>query len=107
MNSDKSEVKVISICEILSFLYPSIETVRPQLHVKPHLLLPLPTGCPKISEVTEKDVESYSSYSVPVTTRAKYNHAQELRLLQQPWWKKLGDEYQDEKMDEELNWKVF
>ena len=63
---------------------------------------------PKLSEATEADVEDFMSRSVPIATKARYNHAQELRLLQQPWWRKLGDEYQDKMYEEESeSWKLF
>lgn len=50
----------------------------------------------------------FVSHSVPVATKARHDHNEELRLLRQPWWKKLGDEYQDNKIAEELEeWRVF
>ena len=60
-----------------------------------------------LNTVTDDDIATYTCHSVPIATKARYNHNQELRLLRQPWWKKLGDEYQDEKLDEELDWKQF
>ena len=62
---------------------------------------------PSLTEATEDDIATYTCHSVPIATKARYNHNQEIRLLRQPWWRKLGDEYQDEKLDEELDWKVF
>ncbi|KAK2150495.1 hypothetical protein LSH36_403g03081 [Paralvinella palmiformis] len=63
---------------------------------------------PKLSEATEADVEDFTSHSVPIATKARYNHAQEMRLLRQPWWRKLGDEYQDKLYEEESeSWKMF
>lgn len=43
----------------------------------------------------------YSSRSVPVATKARVNHMETLRNLQLPWWKKLGDEFQDSEVQEE------
>lgn len=43
----------------------------------------------------------YSSRSVPVATKARVNHMEALRNLQLPWWKKLGDEFQDSEVQEE------
>jgi len=51
--------------------------------------------------VTEKDVEMYSSNLLPVATKAKTDHIERLRLLRQPWWKKLCDEYQDQEYIED------
>ncbi len=66
------------------------------------------SAAPKLSEVTEKDIESFTSHSVPISTKARADHIEELRLLKQPWWRKLGDEYQDRKLEEETApWKVF
>ena len=67
------------------------------------------TDAPKLSELTsEKDIEAFVCHSVPIATKAAANHKEELRLLHQPWWKKLGDEYQDEKYQEEVeDWRIF
>ena len=62
---------------------------------------------PSLKDATEEDIATYTCHSVPIATKARYNHNQELRLQRQPWWHKLGDEYQDQKLDEELDWKVF
>ena len=56
---------------------------------------------------------SFTSRSVPVASKARLDHLSELRLLDQPWWRKLGDEYQDSKYtvddfeDDDRSWKVF
>ena len=63
------------------------------------------SDAPRLEDADEKDVESYRSPSVPIATKARQNHQEELRLLQQPWWRKLGDEYQEEA--EEENWINF
>ena len=56
---------------------------------------------PGLDAVTQKDVEMYSSRSVPVATKARVNHMEMLRTLQLPWWKKLDDEFQDTEIPEE------
>lgn len=56
---------------------------------------------PDLNKVTQKDVDMYSSRSVPVATKARVNHMETLRNLQLPWWKKLGDEFQDTEVEEE------
>jgi len=43
----------------------------------------------------------YSTRSVPVATKARVNHMETLRNLQLPWWKKLGDEFQESDLPEE------
>jgi len=50
---------------------------------------------PKLSELKLEQVDSFVCRSVPVATKARENHNNELRLLKQPWWRKLSDEYQD------------
>ena len=55
-------------------------------------------------------MKNFVSHSVPIATKARYNHNEELRLLRQPWWKKLGDEYQDSRYEEDNAndaWKVL
>ncbi|KAK2176926.1 hypothetical protein NP493_630g00039 [Ridgeia piscesae] len=75
-----------------------------QLEVDSTLIIAAPT----LSDVTEQDLENFVSHSVPVASKARHDHNEELRLLRQPWWRKLGDEYQDEKTAEELgDWRVF
>jgi len=56
---------------------------------------------PELDKVTQKDVEMYSTRSVPVATKARVNHMETLRNLQLPWWKKLGDEFQESDLPEE------
>jgi len=76
------------------------------------------TGVPRLSEVnTDSDdfeslLKSFICRSTPVAARARLDHASELRLLDQPWWRKLGDEYQDSKYrvednEDDNSWKVF
>ena len=59
------------------------------------------TVAPSLKDVTDKDIEMFTSRSVPVATKARLNHTEELKLLRQPWWKKLTDEIQDQEYDEE------
>ena len=75
------------------------------------------TDAPRLSDIsTDSDdctnlLKSFTSRSVPVASKARLDHASELRLLEQPWWCKLGDEYQDNKYtvddSEDSSWKVF
>lgn len=53
---------------------------------------------------TEMDntLQSFLSHSVPISTKARENHNNEVRLLNQPWWRKLGDEFQDSKYEEDF-----
>ncbi|KAH9509779.1 IQ calmodulin-binding motif-containing protein 1 [Bulinus truncatus] len=45
---------------------------------------------PSLQAVTQKDIDMYSSRSLPVATVAKQQHNETLKRLQQPWWKVLG-----------------
>ncbi|XP_067948750.1 IQ calmodulin-binding motif-containing protein 1-like [Watersipora subatra] len=49
-------------------------------------------NAPKLSELHEEDIDKFVSWSVPVATKAQGNHTNELRRLNQPWWRKLDDE---------------
>ncbi|KAK3591386.1 hypothetical protein CHS0354_005304 [Potamilus streckersoni] len=62
---------------------------------------------PDLSHVTEKDVEMFSSRSVPVATKARVNHMEQLRIMKLPWYRKLGDEYQDTMIEEEEDFRLF
>ena len=57
---------------------------------------------PKLNELKEEDVDRFVSWSVPVATKAQSNHTSELRLLNQPWWRKLGNESQQSQYNEEF-----
>lgn len=59
------------------------------------------TVAPGLENISQKDVDMYSSRSVPVATKARVNHMETLRNLQLPWWKKLGDEFQESEVPEE------
>ena len=54
---------------------------------------------PPLKEVTQKDVEMYSSRSLAVATKAKEQHIAMLKRLQQPWWRQKWQE--DDELDEE------
>ncbi len=79
------------------YLKTRLVTKRKSLH----------TDAPNLKDASESDISTFTCHSVPIATKARYNHNQELRLLRQPWWRKLGDEYQDTKLDEELDSKLF
>ncbi|KAI8778182.1 IQ calmodulin-binding motif-containing protein 1 [Biomphalaria glabrata] len=55
---------------------------------------------PRLQDVTQKDIDMYSSRSLPVATVAKQQHNETLRRLQQPWWKVLGMEEVEVNEDE-------
>lgn len=55
---------------------------------------------PPLKDVTQKDVEMFSSRSLPVATKAKAQHNVSLQRLQRPWWRQLLDE--EEEMDDAL-----
>ena len=88
------------------FLHPTLKRSKllltKMLTLMVHVNRPLILDGPGLKEATEDHIATYTCYSIPIATKACYNHNQELRLLWQPWWRKLGDEYQDEKLDEEL-----
>ncbi|KAM8934056.1 IQ calmodulin-binding motif-containing protein 1 [Pelodytes ibericus] len=50
-------------------------------------------GAPRLTEATEKDVDLFSSRSVPVALKAKQSHSTMLKRSRWPWWKKLSDEF--------------
>ncbi|XP_069472795.1 IQ calmodulin-binding motif-containing protein 1 [Ambystoma mexicanum] len=54
------------------------------------------SNAPGLKESTAKDVEIFTSRSVPVAARAKQSHNIMLKSTRWPWWKKLGDEFMDE-----------
>jgi len=53
------------------------------------------TGAPKLTEVTSDLLDVFSSKSVPVATKARLCHNEEMKLLNQAWWRKLSDHLQD------------
>ncbi|XP_048391021.1 IQ calmodulin-binding motif-containing protein 1-like isoform X2 [Stegostoma tigrinum] len=55
-------------------------------------------NAPGLKEATEMDVEVFSSRSGPITAKARQSHNTMLQHTWGPWWKKLGDEFQDPEM---------
>ncbi|KAL8570993.1 hypothetical protein ACOMHN_037853 [Nucella lapillus] len=47
---------------------------------------------PPLQSVTQKDVEMYSSRSLPVATKARTQHSAALQQLQRPWWRRRWDQ---------------
>ncbi|XP_043550448.1 IQ calmodulin-binding motif-containing protein 1-like [Chiloscyllium plagiosum] len=70
------------------------EALLAQINTDVELLM----NAPGLKEATEKDVEVFSSRSVPVAARARQSHNTMLQYTRGPWWKKLGDEFQDPEM---------
>ncbi|XP_070535462.1 IQ calmodulin-binding motif-containing protein 1-like [Ptychodera flava] len=65
---------------------------------------------PKVKDATERDLYTYMSRSLPIATKAKENHLEAVKRLQQPWWKKLDEhDLPDNEIyqEEEYNFKVF
>ena len=84
---------------------PSPIIKQNHVNIQSHIFI---SACPKLSEVQPSDLKAFVCHSVPVATAARHNHTQELRLLRQPWWKKLGDEYQDKRMQDDMaDWRGF
>ncbi|XP_074157450.1 IQ calmodulin-binding motif-containing protein 1 [Sminthopsis crassicaudata] len=53
---------------------------------------------PNLRDVTEQEAELFISRSRPVAARAKQDHVATLIEKQAPWWKKLGDDVEDEEI---------
>ncbi|XP_050407309.2 IQ calmodulin-binding motif-containing protein 1 [Patella vulgata] len=92
--------------QLLAKHYLNIKTNRQKQHHLESLMARLDTDsdlvqlAPKLKDVTDKDVEMYTSRSVPVATKARLNHVETLRRLQKPWWKRLGEEDEDQFREE-------
>lgn len=56
--------------------------------------MPFSAAAPKLHEVIPDMLDSFTSRSAPVITRAQQCHNEEMRRLKLPWWKKLWDEDQ-------------
>ncbi|XP_033729194.1 IQ calmodulin-binding motif-containing protein 1-like [Pecten maximus] len=56
---------------------------------------------PGFDQVIDKDVEMFSSRSVPVSMKAKTDHMAQMEILRKPWYKKLVDQYMDREYEEE------
>lgn len=91
------------------------DALMAQLDMDASLLL----NAPQLSDISVDSedyvdlLKSFTSRSVPVASKARLDHLSELGLLDQPWWRKLGSEYQDSKYtvddyeDDDHSWKVF
>ncbi|XP_063790110.1 IQ calmodulin-binding motif-containing protein 1 [Pseudophryne corroboree] len=53
-------------------------------------------GAPSLRDATEKDIDLFTSRSVPVSHKAKQCHSTMLKRSRWPWWKKLSDEFVEE-----------
>ncbi|OXB65586.1 hypothetical protein ASZ78_015046 [Callipepla squamata] len=68
------------------------ETLLAQVNTDVELLM----NAPRLAEITEKDLAVFMSRSVPVATRARESHSAMLKHARWPWWKKLGDEFEED-----------
>ncbi|OXB81613.1 UNVERIFIED_CONTAM: hypothetical protein H355_008775 [Colinus virginianus] len=68
------------------------ETLLAQVNTDAELLM----NAPRLAEITEKDLAVFMSRSVPVATRARESHSAMLKHARWPWWKKLGDEFEED-----------
>jgi IQ calmodulin-binding motif-containing protein 1 len=86
------------------------EALMARIEMDTSLLLNAPRLC-DVSDDIDVILRTFVCRSAPVAARARLDHAAELRLLEQPWWRKLGDEYQDSRSalddDDDNSWKVF
>ncbi|XP_069080376.1 IQ calmodulin-binding motif-containing protein 1 isoform X2 [Pleurodeles waltl] len=60
-------------------------------------------NAPGLKESTEKDLDIYTSRSIPVATKAKQCHNLMLKYTRWPWWKKLGDEFMDDEAVDDVH----
>lgn len=67
------------------------EALRAQINTDIELLM----NAPGLKAATEKELDVFTSRSVPVAARAKQSHTTMLQFTRWPWWKKLGDEFMD------------
>ncbi|XP_072325832.1 IQ calmodulin-binding motif-containing protein 1-like [Scyliorhinus torazame] len=74
------------------------EQQQEALHAQINTDIELLMNAPSLKEATEQDTVMFSSRSVPVATRARQSHNTMLQFTRGPWWKKLGDEFQDPEM---------
>ncbi|CAH1774154.1 unnamed protein product [Owenia fusiformis] len=82
----------ISQCKTIRKLEQRREALLARLETDADLLL----NAPSLVDASDKDIELYTSRSAPVAAKARQNHINEIKLLNQPWWRKLTDEYQDD-----------
>ncbi|XP_078680207.1 IQ calmodulin-binding motif-containing protein 1-like [Branchiostoma floridae x Branchiostoma belcheri] len=59
-------------------------------------------AAPKLGEATEEDIQLFSSKSVPVAAKARHSHAEHMRAMNLQWYQKLGDEFQDGSLRDDL-----
>lgn len=70
------------------------------IHYSPYLFYSIIlTVAPGLKDLSQKDVEMYSSRSLPIAMAAKMEHNKAMKKLQLPWWKTLGMD--DEEVDED------
>ena len=60
---------------------------------------------PNLKDVTQVDVDMYSSRSLPIASVAKQHHNQMMKKLQLPWWKTLA--WEDDEVDEDERERVI
>ncbi|XP_071978165.1 IQ calmodulin-binding motif-containing protein 1 [Engystomops pustulosus] len=53
-------------------------------------------GAPSLRDAAEKDMDFFTSRSVPVALKAKQCHSTMLKRSRWPWWKKLSDDFVEE-----------
>ncbi|XP_070175320.1 IQ calmodulin-binding motif-containing protein 1-like [Littorina saxatilis] len=93
--------------QMLTRHYAHIHHYRKKQYQWENLLARLDTDsellvlAPPLKDVTEKDVEMYSSRSLPVATKAKQQHTAVLTRLQRPWWRQKWQEDDEPEMDED------
>uniref|UniRef100_K1QXP7 IQ calmodulin-binding motif-containing protein 1 n=1 Tax=Magallana gigas TaxID=29159 RepID=K1QXP7_MAGGI len=93
--------------EMLQRHYVTLKSTREKHAHREALLARLDTDsellslAPPLKDAREKDIEMYSSNLLPIATKARTDHIETLRLLRQPWWKKLRDDLQDQEYEEE------
>ncbi|NXX60554.1 IQCB1 protein, partial [Scopus umbretta] len=77
------------------------ETLLAQVNTDVELLM----NAPGLAETTEKDLDVFMSRSIPVATKARQTHNTMLKYTRWPWWKKLGDEFEEDDVipDDALN----
>ncbi|NXT88621.1 IQCB1 protein, partial [Anhinga rufa] len=77
------------------------ETLLAQVNTDVELLM----NAPGLAETTEKDIDVFMSRSIPVATKARQSHNTMLKYTRWPWWKKLGDEFEEDDVipDDALN----
>ncbi|XP_051479053.1 IQ calmodulin-binding motif-containing protein 1 isoform X1 [Apus apus] len=77
------------------------EALLAQVNTDVELLM----NAPGLAETTEKDLDVFMSRSIPVATKARQSHNTMLKHTHWPWWKKLGEEFEEDDVipDDALN----